>query len=83
MDHSLSLKGYDIDFEKEIKMTLNENVIGFLSGTKEQNNKQLAEFSLEIEAANLIDGENTLIFENIGNPYMWGIKDILIQDFIQ
>ena len=78
-DLSLSLTGWDLDFENEIKLTLNGNDIGYLD-TSRANNKQTSEHNFVLEKDFLVAGDNELIFENVANPYYWGITDLLISE---
>ena len=76
-DAELTLRGYDVDFVNEVRVTLNGNTLGFL--TPGPNNDFNGSDTFTIPASQQMAGNSTLTFEqNLNDTYVWGITDILL-----
>ena len=75
-DVTLTLKGYDIDGDKEVRLVLNGDVIGNLSAGK---NNGVSDHEVTLSAATLKSGTNTIEFIQTGNAkWAWGVGDMLV-----
>lgn len=77
-DLTLQFKGYDIDSGNELELYLN----GVSQGLVEAGvNNGLADYTLEIAAADQSDGLNVITFEQAQNiAWKWGITDLMLID---
>ncbi len=77
-DVTLNFKGYDIDLSNEVELFLNGVSQGFLDMGL---NNGLADYSLDIAAAEQVAGTNLVRFEQAKNEnWKWGITDLLLMD---
>ncbi|WP_146347404.1 hypothetical protein [Falsiphaeobacter marinintestinus] len=73
-DLNLSLFGYDVDWDDEVEVLLNDVSIGFLSAGP---NNGLEAQSFLIAAADMLEGENTISFmQTYDTGFAWGVTNI-------
>jgi hypothetical protein len=73
---TLTVTGYDIDFNDEVEVLLNGTSVGFLS--KGPNNGLNAGNSFTLDASDINSDSNSLSFVNSTPGFIWGITDILL-----
>ena len=76
-DLSLSVEGYDVDFDDEIAVRLNGVLLGYLSTGP--NNSLNSGDTLSLPTASLIAGTNFLEFRQRTQGYIWGATNLLLQ----
>lgn len=74
-DLTLELTGYDIDFTKEVAVLVNEERVGFLTKTP---NNDTGPSSFSIPASTLVVGDNVLSFNPRTAGWKWGITNLLL-----
>lgn len=75
-EYTLTFEGYDIDFDGEVILRLNGEVVGSLTAGVDSG---FASYEFTISAPQLVDGENSLSFVQTANPnWAWGIRNILV-----
>jgi len=75
---SFHLTGYDIDYVDELSVSLNGNLLGYL--TVGPNNGLNAGDVFVIPPAAQLAGENQLVLKNRQSGFIWGATDLLISD---
>lgn len=76
-DLELSFKGFDIDNGSEIEVLLNGVSKGFLDAGA---NNGLADYTIEIAAAEQVAGQNLISFVQTTPQHKWGITDLLLEE---
>jgi len=74
--YELQVTGYDVDYPDEISVTVNDNLIGYL--TKGRNNRLNAGDVFVLDPAILKAGTNTIEFEVSTAGYKWGVTDLAV-----
>ena len=74
-DLTLSLTAYDIDSANENQIFVNGVSVGFLNPT---GNNSSGNTTLVIPASALVTGSNTIVFQQLGSGWRWGIADIAL-----
>jgi len=78
-DLFFSVTGYDIDYDDEVAVYLNDSLLGYLS--KGPNNGLNAGDSFAIPAADQISGENRIKFVQKTAGFTWGVTDLLLAEY--
>ena len=73
---TLSVTGYDIDWGTEVNVLVNEVIVGFLAVTP---NDDYGPTELIIDESLLVDGGNSLMFEQQVPGYKWGVSNLRIE----
>lgn len=74
-DLLLTLNGFDIDTDNEVRVLVNGTEIGFLSRTA---SNERGPSRLKIAGSLLIGTNNTLRFEQQNPDWIWGVTDLLL-----
>lgn len=74
---TLTLRGYDVDFEDEIGVWLNGNLLGYL-GTG-SNNALNGGDSFALPESFLVSGQNRIEFRQSTPGFVWGVTELLIE----
>ena len=75
---TLQVTGYDIDFNDEISVYLNNTFITHLS--KGPNNSLNASDLVNLPAALVVNGTNVIEFRQDNLGWIWGVTDLLLSD---
>ena len=77
-DLQLSVRGFDIDYNREIEVLLNGERLGFLS--RGRNMRLNGGDDFLISADQQVLGQNVLTFKQAISPnWMWGVTDLLLE----
>lgn len=74
-DLTLELTGYDIDKDNEVSVFVNQQLVGNLNRTQ---NNDIGPSSIFIPASAQIAGDNSLVFNQRVPGFKWGITDLLL-----
>ncbi|MFC3614621.1 hypothetical protein ACFORG_12680 [Lutimaribacter marinistellae] len=75
-DVLLDLAGFDIDTGNEVELLLNGVSLGNLGAG---SNEASTEYSLTLPASAVEEGDNLLVFRQIGNPgFLWGVENLRV-----
>lgn len=72
---TLTATGYDIDFENEVAVLINGNIIGYLETTPDDGT-MIATLAVNIE--DQVSGMNTLTFMQSVPGFRWGVTNIML-----
>ncbi|MGD9045012.1 MAG: PQQ-dependent sugar dehydrogenase, partial [Desulfobacterales bacterium] len=79
MDLLFSVTGYDIDYNDEVAVYLNDNLLGYLR--KGPDNGLNAGDNFAIPAAAQIPGENRIKFVQKTAGFTWGVTNLLLAEY--
>ena len=80
VDSELSVTGYDIDKADEIAVFLNGNLLGYLDVGPDNGFNSGNVFPIMLYQQ--LPGENTIEFRQKTPGYIWGVKNLLLDDFV-
>ena len=74
----LSFDGFDIDFDDEVEVFLNDTSLGFLDAGVDNG---LQSYGITLSAAQQQAGDNILTFSQARDPnFAWGVTELLLTD---
>jgi|GEM_PF-1197559 len=72
---SLNVSGFDIDIAREVSVTLNGQLLGYLART---NNNRKGPSTFSLPAKLQVKGKNSLTFKQSSPGWRWGVTDLLL-----